>query len=247
MSGACPSELLLDRLFVGELTDDAVSAHVATCARCSGRVEERKACAASFPTDVGLDVLVGQAARTVQPNRLRTLLVAGGALAAAAAIVLVVVGRPAPKSEEPTVRTKGGLSLGLIAKHLDGTIETLTSPAQLAPGEAIELEISTTTAGYLGVIGLDSAGVVSTYAPARRMDAGGPQLLDGSIVLDATPGPERIIAVMCATESEIETVAARGRAALTRVGGNPAAVDLLGLPATCSQASFLIEKKLRTE
>ncbi len=238
---ACPSELVLDRLFVGELTDVTIHAHVASCARCTGRIGERKTVASTFARDVGLDLLVGQAARTVRP-RARTLLVSAGALAAAAAIVFVVTRKT---SEEPTVRTKGGLALGLIAKRLDGRIESLTSPAELAPGEAIELEISTQSAGFVSVVGADAAGVISRYAPTRRLPAGGQQLLDGSIVLDATLGPERIFAVMCETEIEMDVIVDRARSALARVGGNPAQIEMLALPATCSQTSFLIEKKAR--
>lgn len=234
---ACPSELVLDRQFAGELTDDTVTAHIASCTRCIARIDERKAIAASFATDVGLDMLVAKAAR---PRR-RTLLIAAGALVAAAAILLVVLRKPA----EPTVRTKGSLALGLVAKRLDGRIESLTSPAQLLPGEAIEFEISTRAAGFVSVVGVDAAGVISPYARPRRLEAGGHQLLDGSIVLDATLGAERIFAVMCETEVSMDVVVAQAKAALARVGGNPAQIERLALPETCSQASFLIEKKAR--
>jgi hypothetical protein len=240
-AAACPSELVLDRHFVGELTDASITAHLASCARCTGRIAEREHVAASFAADVGLDVLVGAAARTVRPNRLRPVLITAGALAAAAAILLVVV-RKSP--EPPTVRTKGGLALGLVAKRLDGRIETLTSPAALAPGEAIEFELSSEVAGFVSVVGVDAAGVISPYAPARRLAAGGHQMLDGSIVLDATLGAERIFAVMCESEIEMDVIVDRARSALARVGGNPAEIELLALPATCSQASFLIEKKV---
>jgi hypothetical protein len=232
---------VLDRHFVGELTDDAIGAHVTSCQRCTGRVEERTRLAASFATDVGLDVLVGAAARTVRRSRLRPALISAGALAAAAAVLFVVVRKPT--TEAPTVRTKGGLALGLVAKHLDGRIEPLTSPAKLAPGEAIEFEISSQSAGFVGVIGVDAAGVVSPYAPARRLPAGSHQMLEGSIVLDATLGAERIFAVQCETEIEMDMIVDRARSALARVGGNPAQIELLALPATCSQASFLIEKQ----
>jgi hypothetical protein len=239
---ACPSELVLDRHFVGELTDASLTAHLAGCARCTERIAERERLAASFASDVGLDVLVGAAARTVRRNRLRPVLIGAGALAAAAAVVLVVTHKPS-EDDVPTVRTKGGLSLGLVAKHLDGRIEALTSPAQLAPGEAIEFELSTRVAGFVGVVGVDAAGVISPYVPSRRLAAGGHQMLDGSVVLDATLGAERIFAVMCETEIEMDVIVERARSALARVGGNPAQIELLALPATCSQTSFLIEKK----
>lgn len=241
-TATCPSELVLDRHVVGERIDDSTTTHISTCTRCIARVDERKSLASTFATDVGLDVLVGQAARAARPSYRRTAIIAGSALAAAAAIVLVVTRKPA---EEHTVRTKGGLALGLVAKRLDGRIESLTSPATLAPGEAIEFEISTQSAGFIGVVGVDAAGVVSPYAPTRRLAAGSHQLLDGSIVLDATLGAERIFAVMCETQIEMDVIVERARSALARVGGNPAKIETLALPATCSQASFLIEKSPR--
>jgi hypothetical protein len=252
---ACPSELVLDRLFVGELADsshDGVREHVGTCVRCSGRLDDRKAAAATFASDVGLDLRVAAAARELRTPRWRTAAIAGGAIAAAAVVLLLVVPRkPAEQgqqtqvAEAPTVRTKGGLSLGLVAKRLDGRIESVVSPAALSAGEAIQFEISTQSAGFVAVVGVDAAGVVSPYATSRRIEAGSRQLLDGSIVLDDTPGSERIIAVMCQTEVDMHAIVDGATAALAQAGGNPARIESVGVPATCSQASFLIEKKAR--
>jgi len=243
----CPSELVLDRLAVGELAGarhEPIRVHVTSCVRCTGRMDARAVAAMTFVADVGLDVRVAATARAVDAVRSararRAALIAAGAVAAAVAIVLSI---PRERAEEAShVRTKGGLSLGLVAKRLDGRIESLTSPAQLAPGEAIELTISTESAGFVVVVGVDAAGVISPYAPARHLAPGPHQLLDGSIVLDATLGPERIFAVSCDTEIETEVVAEWARLALARAGGNPARIDALALPAACTQASFSIEK-----
>lgn len=249
---SCPSELVLDRLFVGELDDAGVRTHVETCTRCTARVEEREAVSATFATDVGIDMRVAATARTLgATHRRRWLAIAGAAVAAAAAVVFIVLPRdPAPETEAPTVRRKGGVSMGLVARHLDGRIETLTSPAELAPGEAIQFQISTATSGFLAVIGVDAAQVVTPYAPAQLgaalpLAAGRDQLLDGSIVLDETLGPERIFAILCKDELSMEMIVAGARSALTRAGGNPAQLDVLPVPDTCVQTSFLIEKKRR--
>ncbi len=248
---ACPSELVLDRLVVGELADsahDGVRDHVSGCARCTGRLDERKAIAATFASDVGLEMRVAAAQRAVGgPRRRATWIAAAGAVAAAAVVLIVVVRRPQGGEEQggtPGIRTKGGLSLGLVAKHLDGQIESVTSPATLAPGEAIELEISTKTAGFVAVVSVDAAGVVSTYAAPQRLEAGARQLLDGSIVLDETLGVERLFAVECPATFAIEPVVAAARGKLAAAGGDPARVDVIGVEG-CSEASFSIRKAAR--
>lgn len=253
---SCPSELFLDRLFVGELDDAAVRAHVESCTRCTARVDERKALSATFASDVGLDVRVAATARALGSKRSWRVAASVAGAAAAAAVVFVVSprGPDAPaaieESEAPTVRRKGGVSMGLVARHLDGRIETLTSPAELAPGEAIQFQISTGSSGFLGIVGVDSAQVVTPYAPAHLgpalpVAAGRDQLLDGSIVLDETLGPERIFAILCKDELSMETIVAGARSALTRAGSNPAQLDVLPVPEACVQTSFLIEKKRR--
>lgn len=245
---ACPSELVLDRLVVGELADsthDGVRDHVATCARCTGRVDERKAIAATFASSVGLELRVAAAQRAVRAPRRRAWVAAAGAVAAAAVVLLVVLRRPdGHVPQETGIRTKGGLSLGLVAKRLDGTIESVTSPATLAPGEAIELEITTKTAGFVAVVSVDAAGVVSTYAAPRRLEAGARQLLDGSIVLDETLGMERLFAVECPAAFAIEPVEEAARRALGAAGGDPGLVETLGV-AGCSEAAFSIRKARR--
>jgi hypothetical protein len=241
---------VLDRLVVGELADtthDDVREHVATCERCTGRVGERKASAATFASDVGLDLRVAATERRVRVPRWRGAAIAAGVAVAAAAVVLLVLPRWGVEKvgEAPTARTKGGLSLGLVAKRHDGRIESVSQPAALSPGEAIEFEISTQSAGFVAVVSVDSAGVVSPYAASRPVGAGSRQMLDGSIVLDDTLGPERIFAVLCQTEIEMDALEAGAKTALGRAGGDPVRIETLGVPAGCAETSFVIEKSAR--
>jgi hypothetical protein len=250
---ACPSELVLDRLVVGELAEsshDGVRDHVSACARCTGRVDERKAIAATFASDVGLDLRVAAVQRAVGgPRRRATWLAAAGAVAAAAVLLLVIVRRPdgggaTEQGATPGIRTKGGLSLGIIVKHGDGAIESMSSPAHVVPGEAIELEVSTHDAGTLVIAGVDAAGVITPYVPARHIDAGSRQLLDGSIVLDDTLGSERIVAVLCslpATSETTDAAVARARTSLMAAGGEPSRMQPLALRG-CSETSFVLDK-----
>lgn len=259
----CPTELELDRLFVGEL--DAARAergraHAASCARCAALVAERERGVAAFAQDVGLDHVTAATLRRLRAERTtRAVMVAAGALAAAVVIYLALPKRHDPGTPEhpvaaalpgPTepsgVRIKGGLALELVAKRLDGHTEWLASPAQLAPSEAIRFAISTPSPGFVAIVGVDAAATVSAYVPAGagpgvRLGAGRQQLLDGSIVLDDTLGAERIFAVRCDDAIDVADVVASARAALRRAG-HPARIELLALPAACAQTSFLIEK-----
>jgi hypothetical protein len=245
---ACPSELVLDRFVVGELGDSSgVRDHVSACTRCTGRVDERKAIAATFASDVGLELRVAAVQRAVGgPRRRATWLAAAGAVAAAAIALIVIVRRPGTEQGAATdgIRTKGGLSLGIVVKHGDGAIENMSSPAHVAPGEAIEFEVSTHDAGTLVIVGVDSAGVVSPYVPARHIDAGSRQLLDGSVVLDDTLGSERLVALLCAlpaTSATTDAAVARARTTLMAAGGEPVRMQTLAVTG-CRETSFVLDK-----
>src|SRR5262249_6301084 len=101
--------------------------------------------------------------------------------------------------------------------------------------------------GFLGIVGIDSARKVTAYAPAEgtllAIPKGKNMLLEGSIVLDETLGPERIVAVRCATSMPIARVVEKATQALEAAGGDPVAVTAIDLG--CTQTSFLIKKVSR--
>src|SRR5262249_49944343 len=154
-------------------------------------------------------------------RRSRRPMVWGGALAtlaAAAALVLLV---RAP--EEPAFRTKGGLQLQLIARRANGRVEAILPGGELAPGEALRFRVTSRAAGCVCVSVLDSARVVSAYVPAEGQALAFPatreRLLDGSIILDETLGPERVVAVLCKQPIAVAEVVAAGKRALARANG----------------------------
>lgn len=248
-SEACPSMLVLDRSFVGERTEPALQAHVASCPRCRAEIADRERVAAAFApvaTAPGFGRLVETLDRAGRARR-RRLAVAGGALAAAAAVTLVIAlprdaaDRASSAQPETTTRRKGSLGLNVIVKRADGRIEHLVSGDRVSPGDAIRFALTSDTAGSVAVLGIDAAGVISPYTEAR-LEPGRDQVLDGSIVLDATLGTERLVAILCKDGIDMRELADRARAALQRAGNAPARIDTLELAATCEQSAFLLEK-----
>jgi len=242
-----PGAHLLGRLAAGEPDAPelaAAAAHVEACPTCRARLSdldaERRAFLALHPTPAFLATLETRRASRRSPwARLRWPL-AASALALAAAALLVVALLPAAP---PETRLKSGYDLSFHVRSGDRV--ALGQPgARLHPGDAIQLRYSAPRAAHLVVISLDGAGAVTAYydadGRALPVDPGVAVLLDGSIVLDATLGPERVIG--CFSEAPLTTAAvlAAGTRALAAASGDPAAVTRLPLP--CPQATFLVDK-----
>lgn len=251
----CPSELALDRLVVGELVHDhAILAHVEHCSVCTDRVADRERCVSAFAGEVPVTTLVAATDRKLRAARRRKLLTSA-AVGALAVICVALVWRPSDRDaaheitaedQGDIVRRKGGLSMKVMAKRADGSVSYVVSPATLAPGDAIQFAVTTDRPGHLAIVGVDAAGAITPYVPVAsgaplRLPAGADQQLDGSIVLDDTPGFERIFAVLCDHSFEMPALLDRARSALAAANGEPSRVEL-AVRAGCLQTSFLVEK-----
>jgi hypothetical protein len=164
--------------------------------------------------------------------------VAVGSLAALFALYARIL---PPKEGE---RVKGGTALELIVRHASGATEVAYSGLAIHPQEAIRFKLSHPTAGYVAIVGIDSAGRVTPYFPetehAAPIGAGTGQLLDGSVILDETLGPERLVAVDCRDPFPVRSAITEARAALEKAAYDPRRVGRLSLD--CAQATSLIEK-----
>lgn len=200
----CLSNLTLDRLLVEELDDvgrAAAMGHVAGCRRCSARLSELRAERDRFAVETR--PLVLPAARP-RPLTGRALF-AGGAVALGAAVAILLIVRGGrdqmidPQAIDAT-QVKGGLRLGLYIKRGDSVIEGRSGDV-VHPGDAIRFAYTSTSAGYLMILGRDGAGRVSVYYPegdrAAPIRPAEDQVLPGSIVLDDVPGSEEIVALAC--------------------------------------------------
>ena len=233
---ACLSDLVLDRMIVGELDESGGRAeHLAGCPKCSARLAELR-----LATPDQLFIAGMAAAATKTARRRRGPLTAGISTLLVAAAAVAVIWWPRPPEG---TRSKGGLTFEVVARRQNGVVAPLLPGATLAAGDAIRFRLSSDVDGWLTVIGVDSRPSVTAYAPAsgsaRRWKAGRDQLVDEGIELDDTRGQERVIAVLCARELTVAEVVHAGERALARAG-DPAAVGDLGLG--CHQASILFRK-----
>lgn len=235
--GPCLSDLLLDRMRAGERLHRSerahAEAHLRSCSACAQRKEALADDARAFDVPLRLPPARRPFARAFRLGL--------GLAATAAAALLLVVGTDVPA---PDVRGKGAGTLALIARNPDGTIERVLPGDALAPGDAIRFEVRTSEPAVVAVLGIDAAGAVTPYVEEVAIEAGGPQVLPGAILLDETLGPERIVALFCREPIGRAALVQAGIEALERAGGDPA--DELVLEVSdCLQTSLLIRKVVR--
>jgi hypothetical protein len=266
----CPSSLALDELLAGDLEGQPEEAplreHVAHCADCRAQLDARAADPVLAPDPVALrpwlesDLAVARARRRRRASR---WIAAAGSAAAAGLLLFTLRGGPrAPAGEE---RTKGALALTLHVKRASAagaapattatastaTIEQINGEGQLRAGDEVRFSLSAARAGHAVVLGLDATPSVTIYVPAAAGAGGapsraiaiappGPVILAGSVVADATPGFERMVAVVCQQETAPETLRRQAQVALARAGGRPEAVSSLG--TGCLESSVLLRK-----
>jgi hypothetical protein len=241
----CASDLALEELLAGDLDGEpgaSLRAHVAGCARCRDRMAALGAEPTLAPTPAAGHEALQVRARA---RRLRVFAAAGGGVAAAAAafVVALKLGGGAPDTDG--ARAKGGLALSVHVKQRDGAITVASGEGRLRPGEEMRFSLALASPGYAVVLGLDAAPSVTVYVPAAggravRVEPPGPVVLPGSIVADDVRGAERVVAVVCGTETPPEKIRQRAEAALAAARGGPAAVS--GLGTGCLEASVLLHK-----
>jgi hypothetical protein len=192
-SPPCPPLARLDAIAAGEVGEAAVIAHVSTCARCQEFIAaQRRGCEGFLrerPPELFLRKLTTRAARRSRPENLRTWipLLAGGL----AVVVLVLMALPSP-----TARFKGS-PLRVVYRRGEATPQPVTSDSELLPGDALRFSYRVPRDGYLAVLDVDGAGNVTVFYPygggaAAKIASG---WLPGSVVLDAAPGPDWLVAV----------------------------------------------------
>jgi hypothetical protein len=165
-------------------------------------------------------------------------------LFAAAALLLFFLPRLFHPSGE---REKGmsTLALDVVVRHADGHVEALEPNGRVRPGDAIRFVVTTPRAGHLVILGLDTAGKVSVYVAdgdePHPIDRGAKQAMPGSIVLDATPGAERLVALECDARFTVANVVDAGRRSLENAARDPRRVAALDVPG-CLQAALTMDK-----
>lgn len=211
---SCPPTVTLEAFAAGE--PQPIEAHVAGCATCAAYVQALRVEAAAFsrarPPELFLRQLERRAAA---PPWWRRWLVLAPVAAAALAVLLVVRTRP----EDDGVTLKGA-PLHVFIKRGDVEPRPLAADARVQPGDALRFSYDAPSPGFLAVFDLDGREAVTVFWPYGASAAGaverGQGLLPGSVVLDASPGPEWLVAVWSPTPFDTASLAAQLKGQSTR-------------------------------
>jgi len=261
----CPSDLELDEMSSGDLAGHAreadVRRHLDSCAICGPRLAARQADSTLAPDPLVFRPLLSSLAATTRARARRRWIGLGGAFASAAVAGLVLWSHRGSSPDESSVegadrvdRTKGALALTVHVKRASANggapiVEAVNGEGPLRAGEEMRFAVAAARPGFAVVLGLDGAPSVTIYVPAagstarpEPVEATRPVTLPGSVIADETSGFERIVAVVCPTETSPETLREKARAALVKAGGRPEAVGSLG--TGCAESSVLLRKSV---
>ena len=256
----CPSDLDLDEMLSGDLTglprEADLRRHIDGCAICGPRLAARQADPAVAPDPLVFRPQLSSLAATGRVTARRRWMGLGGAIGSAAVAGLVLWGHRLNSPDETSVdradRTKGALALTVHIKRAAANgwppaVEAVNAEGALRAGEEMRFTVAAARPGFAVVLGLDGAPSVTIYVPPAGstaqptpVEATRPVTLPGSVIADETLGFERIVAIVCPTETSPDTLKEKARAALATAGGHPEAVASLG--TGCVESSVLLHK-----
>jgi anti-sigma factor RsiW len=186
--------LVLEALPPGERA--RVQAHLAGCARCSDRLSLRNDAGERFVAEVLPRTAPALLARRRRRARrpVWPLFLVVPALAAAG-LLMVARGRKAGVTDGD-LTWKGAPPVRAFARRDARTFE-LSAGTPAAPGDAVRFVVGPTGAPWLLVASVDADGHAQVYFPfgGKRSGAVDPSArlaLPDSVILDETPGPERV-------------------------------------------------------
>jgi hypothetical protein len=238
----CPSELLLERLRLGEVAGTSAQAeHLESCPSCQARLAELTA--PPPPIDLGK---VSRDARRRWPSLPGWLSGRQWIPVMAAGVTALALTLAPP---QPDIVIKGPpFTLSLIARTPDGAVRRVDAGARLRAGDRLRFEVFTTQLqAHVAVISLDAEGVVSPLVPAAgdttAVVGSRSELLAGAVELAGNLGPERIVLVGCDRPMAVSAIVETARVALARAGGDPRQVR--ELQTGCHEETVWIEKVSR--
>jgi hypothetical protein len=249
------SDLRLDQMLAGELdppSEAALRAHLVACVPCTHRHGALAAGAAQIRSDprfaalgpVIRERLVAVDARPERPQARRRNWTTGVfATCAIAAAIIVLVRRPdtavVAGGATAGLRIKGDLAMDVFVRRAGGAapVETLLAGDPVHPGDQLRARVRAATRGHFGVFAVDSP-----TAPAPAVGGYLPLLLDGADALDAAPGRELLLGVLCPSPRKKEAVAADLSTALTATGGDPDRLDWRQAVPGCAVTSLWLRK-----
>jgi hypothetical protein len=249
-SGECPRRFDLIRLTAGDGEEKEMQAlrdHASSCPTCGAILTSLEKQQHDFlerrPFSEVAPAFIEGGRKHASRRRLVFRLVP------AAAVVLLALGVIwLTLPTEPGIRTKGEISLAFYVQK----------GAEAVPGRSggiyrendrIQFTYSSGSHRYLFLVSLDDHGAVSNFNHKASdssipISPGSNRLLEGSIILDDSIGPERIFAIFSSTPlrfKEIKAATDRAHRELKKTGGSVR--DLTRLPLPYPQASVLLMKK----
>jgi hypothetical protein len=160
---------------------------------------------------------------------------------------VLVLRRPLPEPDL-SVSVKGGPAL-IIAARRGGRVFRPAPSDPVRPGDRIRFVLQGARLPYVLIVSIDGAGQASVYVPyqgtaSARIASRQRMELDETVVLDASPGPERVFAFLSPTPLAVDPI----RAALAAVGAQgPEAIRRVSRleVGAADQTSVLLEKEVQ--
>jgi hypothetical protein len=249
-----PSALALheyQRTLLPREAAEGIARHLTGCERCRGDLEALETDQRRFDREV-FPLTRATVVERRAPRRLMRFLIPSIALLAAGASLLLFAptGRLAAPGEGDLpgdlIRVKGAAGLIAIFAARDGNVLPVEDgKTRLRAGDRIRFVLWPAGLGYAIIASVDGAGRTTIYHPYGGTEsaplARGPRVeIPGSILLDDSPGPERVFALLSAKPLPAPTViealkklAREGSAAVRRTDR---------LPIKATQQSILLEK-----
>lgn len=255
----CPSDLALDRLQAGELSEDKareLRQHVADCTLCPERMSARSVGFAGFKEVDDRKILSAIRSQLADSppasrferflQRLRIMAVPLSAAAVAAVVGILLLGRsgsstdPNPAGGDPLTlpetREKGGLALQ-VYRLVGGQAQQALSGDTFRQGERLRFVVDLPAAGQVAVLGVEPGGGLYVAWPQSPGDgqrpAGKRQELPGAVALDGSVGKEVLYLVLCPSEGK-----APGESCKATSAGLPPSC-----PVGCRLTPFVMNKQ----
>ena len=191
MNEQCPSNFVLDAFRLG--FDHAPADHVKSCPRCNQWLAAQK----QMESKLAPPVIPTKPQRS-RAGIVKYLLGLGIPVAVGATALLIWVS-PKPLTET----AKGGFVPVEIARMRAGALSWLSPQESLMPNDSVRFFVGKSDVAdrYVLIGSVDGSQQVSRFYPASPDGCSVPlpapgEALDGSIVIDATAGPERIVVVV---------------------------------------------------
>lgn len=249
MSESHLSALSIARMLLGSVSDEEAketATHVEVCIPCHAEIEAARQSQKRFLAQVFPRTLPALESQIVSAHRWRRWLGPLGLASAAgvlAAVVALVVAVPARHTEEPEIQAKGSGALQIFGRRGDRVL-AVEDGAILRPGDQLRFAVQSPGNSSVLIASVDGRGEASVYYPSTPLarDGGLESILEGSIVLDDAPGPERIFALF--SDRALDIAEVKKQLDAVAAGGASAIRSTRRLPVPLVQASVFFEKDL---